>query len=100
MTNQLKEFVYLNEVSINNHLSSMGRGVPEEIVQRSGEETETSGNAKVGIPSVGLGAGGQRSYLDSDNLETRITVTGPVKSYLDSSDWGLCDASEPTLLGL
>lgn len=79
MTNQLKEFVYLNEVSINNHLSSMGRGVPEEVVQQTGEETETSGNAKVGIPSVGLGAGGQRSYLDSDNVETRITVTGPYR---------------------
>ena len=79
MTNQLREFVYLNEVSINNHLSSMGRGVPEEVVQQTGEETETSGNAKVGIPSVGLGAGGQRSYLDSDNVETRITVTGPYR---------------------
>lgn len=103
MPNQLREFVYLNEVSINNHLSSMGRGVPEEVVQQSGEETETSGNAKVGIPSVGLGAGGKRSYLDSDNLETRITVTGPyrfqeLRDEIEDAGIHIHDGSNPSEL--
>jgi len=103
MPNQLREFVYLNEVSINNHLSSMGRGVPEEVVQQSGEETETSGNAKVGIPSVGLGAGGKRSYLDSDNLETRITVTGPyrfqeLRDEIEDAGIPIHDGSNPSEL--
>lgn len=103
MVNQLREFVYLNEVSVNNHLSSMGRGVPEEVVQQSEEGTETKGNAKVGVPSVGLGAGGERSYLDSDNVETRISITGPYRFqelYDEIKDEGIDiqDGSNPDTL--
>lgn len=77
MTKRLREFVYLNEMSLNNHLSSLGEGIPEEITQVSGSETETSGEAKIGVPQVGLGGGGRRSYLDTDNLETRLRVSSP-----------------------
>ena len=77
MNEGLRNFVYLNESTLNDHLSSLGEGVPQEVVQQSGGETETSGEAKVGVPSIGLGAGGQRTRLSLDTAETTMRILAP-----------------------
>jgi hypothetical protein len=79
MTNKLREFVYLDEISINSHLSSIGKGIPEEVIQQSSDETETSGKAEAGIPGTSIGAGGERNYLDVNSTETRMDVSAPYR---------------------
>jgi len=79
MAEELRNFVYLNESTLNDHLSSFGEGIPQEMVQQSGGETETSGEAKVGMPELGLGAGGQRTRLDLDTAETTMKVLAPYR---------------------
>jgi len=77
MDTQLRNFVYLDDSTLNDHLSSLGQGIPQEVVQQSGGETETSGNAKIGIPNIGLGAGGERTRLNLDSAETTLRILAP-----------------------
>ena len=77
MPNKLREFVYLDQVSLSNHLSSLGEGIPQEIIQQSGDESETTGQGKIGLSSLGLGASGKHSRLSSDNIETTLQATAP-----------------------
>jgi hypothetical protein len=77
MSRKLREFVYLDQASLSNHLSSLGEGIPQEIIQQSGDETETSGQGKIGLSSLGLGASGKHSRLSSDNVETTLQATAP-----------------------
>jgi hypothetical protein len=79
MSNGLRNFVYLDESTLNDHLSSLGQGIPQAMTQQSGGETETTGEAKVGIPSIGLGAGGNRSRLNIDSAETTMRILAPYR---------------------
>ena len=79
MSAQLRNFVYLDDSTLNDHLSSLGQGIPQEMVQQSGGETETSGNAKIGVPKIGLGAGGKRTRLNLDSAETTLRILAPYR---------------------
>lgn len=80
---ELREFVYLNELSLNSHLSSLGVGIPEEILQKSGSETEKSGSAEGGLTipgtSLGIKGGGRLSHMDTSNVQTRMQITAPYR---------------------
>lgn len=81
MEPELRELVYLNEVSLNNHLSSLGKGLPQEVVQETGTETEKSGSAEanVSVPLIetGIGGGGEISHLGRDSMQTKMKITAP-----------------------
>lgn len=80
---ELREFVYLNELSLNSHLSSLGVGIPEEILKKSGSKTEKSGSAEGGLTipgtSLGIKGGGRLSHMDKSNVQKRIQITAPYR---------------------
>lgn len=73
--NELREFVYLDSVSVNNHLSSLGRGIPEEQIHQSEESSEKSAEGKAGWSPFSLGAG--VSEAEGTNIETRLQISAP-----------------------
>lgn len=77
MPDKLREFVYLDQASLSNHLSSLGEGIPQEITQQSGDESESTGKGKIGLSSLGLGASAEHSRLSSENVETTLQATAP-----------------------
>lgn len=80
---ELREFIYLDEISLNNHLSTLGSGIPKEIVQESCSETEKSGsgegNFTLPLTSFGIKGGGEISHLSKENMLTRMQITAPYR---------------------
>lgn len=74
---ELRDFVYIDDVSLNNHLSSLGRGVPAEITRSSEGETEKSGEA--GAKYFGIGATGRYAGVDRNTIETTLDITAPYR---------------------
>lgn len=79
MPSELREFIYLDDISVNSHLSSLGRALPETIVEQESDETETEGDLSAKVPMVDIGAGGRRAWIDSQSIETQMTVTAPYR---------------------
>jgi len=73
MPDKLREFIYLDDVSVNSHLSSLGKALPREVVEQSesGKETEGGGNIKV--------AKGSRTWSESSGTETTRDATAPYR---------------------
>ncbi|WP_435115834.1 DUF6414 family protein [Halolamina sp. C58] len=74
---RLREFVYIDNSSLNSNLSSLGRGVPSEIIHSSEDQTEKGGSA--GGRIAGIGADGQYADLDSEQIETTLNITAPFR---------------------
>lgn len=94
MPDRLREFVYLDDISVNSHLSSLGEGRPEEIVDVSEESTETSGAGDIGVAS------GSRTSESVDSTETQMSATAPYRferllRKLDEEDIPIVDNPEP-----
>jgi len=79
MTGKLREFVYLDEVSLDNCLSSLGEGVPEDMLKESGSETSSTGGLTAKIPYVNIGGRAERNYSNSSNLQTKIALSSPYR---------------------
>jgi len=73
----LREFVYLDDTSLNSNLSSLGKGIPSEIVHSAEGETEKGGEASGGL--MGFNFGGGYSSIDRDAVETTMTITAPYR---------------------
>jgi hypothetical protein len=73
MPDNLREFIYLDDISVNSHLSSLGVGKPQEIVDISESEVEKSGGADVKV----LKGGG--SSTDSSSTEMIMSATAPYR---------------------
>ncbi|MFC6940039.1 hypothetical protein ACFQE8_08700 [Salinirubellus sp. GCM10025818] len=74
---ELREFVYIDDESLNSNLSSLGRGVPSEIIQSSEGETEKAGQA--GGTIWGIGAKGKYAGIDRNTIETTLQITAPYR---------------------
>nr|WP_157829465.1 hypothetical protein [Haloarcula taiwanensis] len=74
---ELREFIYLDDDSLNSNLSSLGQGIPSEIVHSAEGETEKGGNAGGGF--MGFSLGGKYSNIDRDAVETTMTITAPYR---------------------
>jgi len=72
MADSLRYFVYIDETSLNSNLSSLGRGVLEEITEVTGSEKETSGEGSIGTSSLELGASGEHSRINAENVISTI----------------------------
>lgn len=79
MTDSLRDFVYIDEESLNSNLSSLGRGVLEEITEETGSEKQTGGEGSIGAPNLGLGASGEHSRLTSENVTSTMRVLAPYR---------------------
>lgn len=73
MTDKLREFVYLDDISVNSHLSSLGKALPREVIEQSESGKETEGGANVKI------AEGSRMWAESSGTETTRDATTPYR---------------------
>jgi len=73
----LREFIYLNTDSLNNNLSSLGKGIPAEITRA--ETGETRKGAEAGGSLSGLRAGLQYGKMDKEEIETRLDISAPFR---------------------
>ena len=99
MADSLRDFVYINEDSLNSNLSSLGRGVLEEITEESGSEKQTGGKGSVGAPSLGLGASGDHHRLNTENVTSTLRVLAPyrfnsLESLVETEDIPVFDGTE------
>lgn len=79
---ELREFIYLNDESINSHLSSLGVGLETARVAANVEETETSSRFAAVVPlPFGSAAGASKGSksIDSDETEREVDITVPYK---------------------
>jgi hypothetical protein len=74
---ELRDFVYLDDESLNSNLSSLGQGIPSEIVHSTEGEKEKGGEAGGGI--MGFSLGGKYSSIDRDAVETTMSITAPYR---------------------
>lgn len=78
---ELREFIYLNDESINSHLSSLGVGLETEHVTASSDEKETTSRFAALVPSpfgsIG-GSGGVRN-VDLEETERNVDITAPYR---------------------
>lgn len=74
---ELRDFVYLDDESLNSNLSSLGQGIPSEIVRSTEGETEKGGEAGGGV--MGFSLGGKYSSIDRDAVETTMGITAPYR---------------------
>lgn len=81
---ELREFIYLDNTSLNSHLSSLGKALPSEMVRSTEGETEKGANA--GGSLFGVGLGGEYTDIDRDAVETTMTITAPYlfQDFLDT----------------
>jgi len=94
MPDNLREFIYLDDISVNSHLSSLGEGRPEEIVDVSEKSTETEGEGDIKIAS----GSHTRGHLSS--TETQMSATAPYRyerllEKLDEEEIPIADNPEP-----
>ncbi|WP_430639628.1 DUF6414 family protein [Haloferax volcanii] len=73
MPDKLREFIYLDDVSVNSHLSSLGKALPREVVEQSESGKETEGGADVKL------AKGSRVWSESTGTETTRDATAPYR---------------------
>ena len=73
MVDKLREFVYLDNISVNSHLSSLGVGKPQEIQDVTEEEASKSGEGNLKFAK----AGGSTTKLSS--TETVMSATAPYR---------------------
>lgn len=79
---KLREFIYLDDLSINSHLSSLGKGIPNEVVHESTDQSETtgSGGGDVSLPGIGGIKGSvEGRSLDQDVFTKRLQITAPYR---------------------
>lgn len=78
---ELREFIYLNDESINSHLSSLGVGLETNRITASSDEFETSSRFAAVVPSPlgGLGGSGSTRSVDSEKAESDIDITVPYR---------------------
>lgn len=78
---ELREFIYLNDESINNHLSSLGVGLETERVAANKDERETSSRfaAVVPTPFVDIGPSRSAKSIDSEETERNVDITVPYR---------------------
>lgn len=71
MPDKLREFIYLDDVSVNSHLSSLGKALPREVVEQSesGKETEDGADVKL--------VKGSRVWSEFTGTETTRDATAP-----------------------
>lgn len=74
---ELRDFAYLDDESLNSNLSSLGQGIPSEIVHSAEGETEKGGSAGGGI--MGFNLGGKYSSIDRDAVETTMGISAPYR---------------------
>ena len=74
---ELREFVYIDDVSLNSHLSSLGKGVPQEVVHTAEDETEKGGEG--GGTLWGIGLKGKYSNVDISGVERTLSITEPYR---------------------
>lgn len=74
---ELREFVYIDDVSVNSHLSSLGRGVPSEVVHSFEDETEKGGEG--GGTFWGIGAKGRYANIGRSGVERTLSITEPYR---------------------
>lgn len=79
MTDSVRNYIYIDEPSLNSYLSSLGNGVLEEITEESGSEQESEGGGAVGLPSIGLGLRGRHNRLNTENVSTTMRVLAPYR---------------------
>lgn len=73
MPDKLREFIYLDDVSVNSHLSSLGKALPREVVEQSESGKETEGGVDVKV------AEGNRVWSKSSGMETTRDATAPYR---------------------
>jgi hypothetical protein len=73
MPDNLREFIYLNDISVNSHLSSLGVGKPQEIVQESASESEKSGGGRFKIAEADI------AQASSESQATTMSATAPYR---------------------
>ena len=78
---ELRDFIYLNDESINSHLSSLGVGLETNRREGSVQETESQGRfaALVPAPFGLIGGNAERRKSSRDNSEKEIDVTVPYR---------------------
>lgn len=74
---ELREFVYIDNESLNSNLSSLGKGIPSEITRATEDQTEKGGQG--GAKVAGIGGKGEYLQLDRDEIETTLDVTAPYR---------------------
>lgn len=80
---ELRELVYIDDTSVNGHLSSMGVGLETGVDESSGN-TEGSrsrffGNINVpGLP-LGLGGEGEKHQQKTEDIQKQIDITVPYR---------------------
>jgi hypothetical protein len=80
---ELRELIYIDDESVNGHLSSMGVGLETGIDESSGSTEDSRarffGNINVpGLP-IKLGGEGEKHRQQTDNIETEIDITTPYR---------------------
>ncbi|MDL0122835.1 MULTISPECIES: hypothetical protein [Halobacterium] len=98
MPGRLREFVYLDDISVNSHLASLGVGRPEEIVDVSEESNERTGKGDIKIAS------GSQTTGSVDSTETQMSATAPYRfqqliKTLDEEDIAIEDSPAPKKVG-
>ena len=74
---RLREFVYIDNDSLNNSLSSLGRGISSEVTRATEDQTKKGGEG--GLQVVDLGAKGEYITSDIKKLETTLDITAPYR---------------------
>lgn len=73
MPDKLREFVYLDDISINSHLSSLGKALTREVIEQSESGTETGAGADIKV------AKGDRMWTEFSGTETTRDATAPYR---------------------
>ncbi|MBX0304742.1 DUF6414 family protein [Haloarcula salinisoli] len=74
---ELRDFIYLDDVSVNSHLSSLGHGVPSAITESEEDQEEKSGSLAGKI--WGIGGEGGYSKQDINSTQTKLEITAPYR---------------------
>lgn len=76
-----REFIYLNEQSINGHLSSMGVGIETGAQKSQKSESEQEGRLRAILPLFGGAVDGEAKHrqLSSEDFQQQINLTAPYR---------------------
>ncbi|WP_154019074.1 DUF6414 family protein [Halococcus agarilyticus] len=78
---QLREFIYLDDESINGHLSSLGVGLQTSRTKTAEDENESESHFSATIPTpwTNIGGGGRHRSTDREGTEQQIDITVPYR---------------------
>jgi hypothetical protein len=80
---ELRELVYIDDASVNGHLSSMGVGLETGIEESSGstEGSRARFFGNINIPGLPIGGGGEgeKHRQQTDDIEKEIDITTPYR---------------------